>query len=101
MAQHKFSLKYPDGRTRHIDAATRDSFLVSQSIKETAPGRYVWIEQHVYHSLQDLGRLALAEETSGPVRRYLIGPLKFMYRGRVRFEYEQSVEGMQLEMVKG
>ena len=100
MAQHKFSLKYPDGRTRHIDAETRDSFLFAGLIRETSPGAYLMTEKpKVFHSFAEIGELR-DSPTVRRVQKTIPGNFVVERAGKRFREWLETAEGLELRMAK-
>lgn len=98
MANRQFQVKYPDGRTVHIDRATRDALLASFAIRETGPRRYRYIAKPlVLHSFAELGKLDVDIED---VRRFLEGSFIVQMGDKKMREALETPAGMTIRLAK-
>jgi hypothetical protein len=99
LSAKRYLLTYPDGSRRHINRETRDSLLLSQSARETAPGRYLYIgEVHTYKTFSQLREISFAP--TGSLRSFLAGHFIFELKGKRNRELIETPEGMALRMAK-
>jgi hypothetical protein len=95
----RYLLTYPDGSRRHINRETRDSLVLSQSARETAPGRYLYTgEVHTYKTFSQLRELSFTP--TGSLRNFLAGSFIFELDGKKKRELLETPEAMALRMAK-
>lgn len=99
MAAHKYELKYPDGRTRHVSREIRDSLLASLLIREVGFQKYRYVAAPVVlHSLAELSKISIATD---PARRFIAGGFIVEYKGHRQYETAlETPEGMTIRLAK-
>jgi hypothetical protein len=91
-------LTYPDGSRKHINREERDSLVLSQSARQTAPERYLFIgKTRTLHSFRELSDFNFSGDFS-LLRRFLAGSFVFELRGERKRELLETPEAMALRL---
>jgi hypothetical protein len=95
-----YLLTYPDGSRKHIGREERDALLGSASVKQTAPGKYLYTAPaHTFHSFADLSKLAVRFD--GPTVNFLPGSFTVVEPdGAQRHERLETPEAMTSRLVR-